>query len=536
MAVRISEIRLGIDQPISNLREEICRRLNVKQEDIKKIDIIRESIDARRKNKIDFVYIVDVELFANEAEIIINVEDPKINLIEHEGEEEDLPSGNIPLEYPPVVVGTGPCGLFCGLLLAKYGYRPIVLERGKKVEDRTKDVETFWQTGILNTGSNVQFGEGGAGTFSDGKLTTRIKDKRCRWILKKMVEAGAPGEIIYSAKPHVGTDRLKSLVKNIREEIRRLGGEVRFESQVTDIIIRDGKLRGVVINGEEILPCIAAVLAIGHSARDTFYMLYNRGINIIPKPFSVGVRVEHLQQWVNKVQYGKFAGHPRLGAADYQLVYNDKKAKRSVYSFCMCPGGLVVAAASEEGKLVTNGMSEYSRDRENANSALVVTVSPADFPSAHPLAGIEFQRMWEQKAYQAGGGNYIAPVQRAGDLLKAKKSSGIGDIKPSYRPGVKPTDLSLCLPSFIIKSIKNALLYFDSKLKGFAGEDVILTGVETRTSSPVRIVRNDCFESVTVEGLYPAGEGAGYAGGIMSAAVDGLKVAEAIIKKYKPPV
>jgi hypothetical protein len=534
MAIRINEVRLGIDQPISNLRKEISKRLGIKQDEIKQIEIIKESIDARRKSKLDFVYSVDVELFSNEAEVILNVQDDKAGIVEHPVEEESIDTGIVSLQHPPVVVGTGPCGLFCGLLLARYGYKPILLERGKKVEERVEDVKRFWETGILNLESNVQFGEGGAGTFSDGKLTTRIKDKRCRWVLRKMIENGAPGEIAYSAKPHIGTDRLRVMIKNIRQSIIDLGGQFRFENHVTDVIVKEGRLQGLAVNEWEVIPCSAAVLAIGHSARDTFQMLQERGIKIIPKPFSIGVRIEHLQRWVDEVQYGRFAGHPRLGAADYQLVYKDAKTGRTVYSFCMCPGGLVVAAASEKDRLVTNGMSEYSRDRENANSALVVSVYPGDFPAGHPLGGMEFQRIWEEKAYNLGGGGYTAPVQRVADFLKCRKSSHVGEVTPSYKPGYKPEDLHSCLPDYVTGGIKRAIAYFDSKMKGFAGDDVILTGIETRTSSPVRIVRTETQESETVEGIYPAGEGAGYAGGIVSAAVDGLKVAEAIIRKYRP--
>jgi len=534
VALRISQVRLGINQPISNLSRQIGRRLNIDREDIKRIDIVKESIDARRKNKIDMVYTVDVELFVNEAEIILGIKDDKVHLVEHKEEEETLEVGSMTLEYPPVVVGTGPSGLFCSLLLARYGYKPLVVERGKNIEERSADVRKFWKTGILNPHSNVQFGEGGAGTFSDGKLTTRIKDKRCRWVLRNMVDAGAPGEIMYSSKPHIGTDKLKLMVENISASIKKFGGQVKVKRQVTDIIVKDTKLAGIVINGEEFLPCSVVVLAIGHSARDTFYMLYNKGVRMIAKAFSIGVRIEHLQHWVDKVQYGKFAGHPRLGAADYQLVYKDSEYNRTAYSFCMCPGGLVVAAASEENGLVTNGMSEYSRDRENANSALVVSVSPSDFPTDYPLAGIEFQRAWEQKAYQLGGGGFTAPVQRVEDFLKSAGSNFIGTIEPSYKPGVMPSDLSRCLPPYVTGSLKRALVYFNGKLEGFADHDVILTGVETRTSSPLRIVRTSTMESETIEGIYPAGEGAGYAGGIMSSAVDGLKVAEAIIKKFKP--
>ncbi|MBA1336346.1 MAG: hypothetical protein HPY66_2781 [Firmicutes bacterium] len=534
MAIRINEMRLDIDQPISDLRKEVSKRLKIEHDRIKGIEIIKESVDARRKNKIDMIYSVDVELFCDEAEVILRVRDDKVNIAEHPEEEEDIETGGVPLEYPPVVIGTGPCGLFCGLLLAKYGYRPTLLERGRGVEKRSQDVKSFWDTGILDEQSNVQFGEGGAGTFSDGKLTTRIKDKRCRWILRRMVENGAPGEIVYSAKPHIGTDRLKIMIKNLRENIISLGGQVRFESQVTDIITEEGRLKGIVINGNEVIPCSTAVLAVGHSARDTFYMLEKKGLRIIPKPFSIGVRIEHLQEWVDRVQYGRFAGHPRLGAADYQLVYKDAGTGRTVYSFCMCPGGSVVSASSEGRRLVTNGMSEYLRDKNNANSALVVSVHPEDFPSNQPLGGVEFQRLWEQKAYNLGGGGYTAPVQRVEDFLNNRKSCGVGGVIPSYRPGYKPEDLKKCLPGYVVEGLKRGLIYFDSKLKGFAAEDAVLTGVETRTSSPVRIVRTETMESETVQGVYPAGEGAGYAGGIMSAAVDGLKVAEAIARKYRP--
>lgn len=534
MAIRINEMRLDINQPISDLRKEVCKRLKIEQDNIKGMEIIRESIDARRKNKIDMIYSVDVELYSGEAEAILSIRDEKINIAEHPEEDENIETGCVPLEYPPVIIGTGPCGLFCGLLLAKHGYRPILVERGKGVEERSQDVKRFWDTGILNEQSNVQFGEGGAGTFSDGKLTTRIKDKRCRWVLSHMVENGAPGEIMYSARPHIGTDRLKVMIRNIRENILSLGGQVKFESQATDIITEGGRLTGVIINGSEVIRCSAAVLAVGHSARDTFYMLGKRGLKIIPKPFSIGVRIEHLQEWVDRVQYGRFAGHPRLGAADYQLVYKDAGTGRTVYSFCMCPGGSVVSASSEGGRLVTNGMSEYLRDKDNANSALVVSVHPEDFPSNQPLGGVEFQRLWEQKAYDLGGGGYAAPVQRVEDFLNNRKSCGIGSVIPSYRPGCKPEDLGKCLPGYVTEGLKRGLEYFDGKLRGFAAGDAVLTGVETRTSSPVRIVRAETMESETMEGVYPVGEGAGYAGGIMSAAVDGLKVAEAIVRKYKP--
>jgi len=392
----------------------------------------------------------------------------------------------------------------------------------------------FWKGGVFNEESNVQFGEGGAGTFSDGKLTTRIKDNRCDFVLQRFVEAGAPEEILYLNKPHIGTDILKTVVKNLRSKIIELGGEVRFCAKVTDVITENNKAVGVVINEEESIFSNVILAALGHSARDTYKMIFERGVRIVPKPFSIGVRIEHPQSMIDEAQYGKHAGHTALGAADYILTYRSETTGRSAYSFCMCPGGTVVAAASEAGMIVTNGMSEFARDKQNANSALVVSVSPEDFGSTHPLAGVEYQRTWERKAFEAGGRNYNAPVQLVGDFLSGNASSKLGEINPSYMPGIKLTDMQLCLPDYVTITLKEALREFDRKIKGYARQDALMTGVETRTSAPIRILRKENMESENIDNFYPIGEGAGYAGGIISAAVDGIKAAEKIIEQFKP--
>lgn len=424
----------------------------------------------------------------------------------------------------PIIVGTGPSGLFAGLVLAKMGYRPILLERGKNVDERIIDADLFWREGKLNTESNVQFGEGGAGTFSDGKLTTLIKDPRSRIVLEEFVEAGAPREILYINKPHIGTDILRDVVKNIRKKIIVLGGEIRFNSKVTDLVIKNSQVTGVEINDEEIIHSDKVLLALGHSARDTFKMLYHNGVEIIQKGFSIGVRIEHPQRLIDENQYGEFANHKKLGAADYKLSGHFENG-RSAYTFCMCPGGMVIAAASEENMVVTNGMSLYARNMENANSALLVGVYPQDYGDEHPLAGVEFQRKWERLAFIAGGNNYKAPAQKVGDFLKDRASENIGEINPTYNPGVTMTDLRQCLPEFVIDTLKKAIVSFDKNISGFANPDAIITGVETRSSSPIRILRDESFQS-NIKGLYPVGEGAGYAGGIMSAAIDGIRVAE----------
>jgi uncharacterized FAD-dependent dehydrogenase len=428
----------------------------------------------------------------------------------------------------PVVIGMGPCGLFAGLLLAQMGFKPIILERGKAVRERTKDTFGLWRKRVLDPESNVQFGEGGAGTFSDGKLYSQIKDPKYygRKVLAEFVRAGAPDEILYLSKPHIGTFRLVSVVEKMRATIESLGGEVRFQSRVTGLTIDAGRLRGVTLADGEHLACDHVVLAVGHSARDTFDMLNAAGVALEPKPFSIGFRIEHPQNLIDQSRFGDFAKHPLLGSADYKLVHHSGNG-RSVYSFCMCPGGTVVAAASEPGRLVTNGMSQYSRAERNANAAIVVGITPADYPQG-TLAGMEFQRHWEERAFALGGSNYNAPAQLVGDFLAARASTSMGSVTPSYTPGVTPADLASALPDYAIEAIREALPAFDRKLKGYAMHDAVLTGVETRTSSPIAIKRGHDYQSVNLPGLFPAGEGAGYAGGIYSAAIDGIEVAQAV--------
>lgn len=444
-------------------------------------------------------------------------------------------TGEEPLKNRPVVVGSGPAGLFCALLLAEKGYNPIILERGKKVKERVKDIEKFWRDGILLPNSNIQFGEGGAGTFSDGKLNTLIKDrsKRGKKVLEEFVEAGAPFDITYVNKPHIGTDLLRNVLVNIRKKIISLGGTFRFEECVTDINIKDNAVYRIVTESD-IIETQVLVLAIGHSARDTYEML-NGKLKLVAKPFAIGARVEHPQKMINEAQYGKMAGNPNLGPADYKFVYKSKNG-RSVYTFCMCPGGVVTASSSEEGGVVTNGMSFHERDLENANSAVVVSINPEDFGGMeNPLAGIEFQRKWERKAFEAGGGNYKAPVQLFKDFKEKKVSQGFGEIYPTYRSGCTFANLWECLPDYVCDSLVEGITAYGKLLAGFDRPDMLLTGVETRTSSPLRIVRDEDMKC-NVDGIYPCGEGSGYAGGIMSASIDGLKVAEQIIKIYKPLV
>ncbi|HWW25508.1 MAG TPA: NAD(P)/FAD-dependent oxidoreductase, partial [Caulobacter sp.] len=438
----------------------------------------------------------------------------------------------------PVVIGAGPCGLFAGLILAQMGFRPIILDRGKAVRERTQDTWGLWRRSELNPESNVQFGEGGAGTFSDGKLYSQIKDPRHlgRKVLEEFVKAGAPEEILTEAHPHIGTFRLVTMVESLRETIEGLGGEYRWRHRVDDFDIEttaDGarRLKGLHLSTGDYLETEHAVLAVGHSARDTFQTLYDRGVHIEAKPFSIGVRIEHPQSWMDRARFGACAGHPDLGAADYSLAHHCSNG-RTVYSFCMCPGGTVVAATSEPNRVVTNGMSQYSRNERNANSGFVVGIDPErDYPG-DPLAGIEFQRQWESLAFTAGGGDYRAPAQKVGDFLAGKPSEALGEVQPSYRPGVTMTDLAQCLPAFAIEAMREALPVFGRQIAGYDHPDVLMTGVETRTSSPVRITRGKDFQSLNVAGLFPAGEGAGYAGGILSAAVDGIKVAEAVARAY----
>lgn len=529
--IRVSGIKLTLDQDEAELRKRLLAKLKIKETDLIEYTIFKRSVDARKRENIFFVYTLDA-VVTNEEKLLKKFAKDKDVSATPNLEYEYVKTGSIPLQNRPVIIGTGPAGLFAGLILAIMGYRPILLERGSDVDRRTESVKDFWQTGKLDTECNVQFGEGGAGTFSDGKLTTLIRDLRCRKVLEEMVAAGAPAEILYSHKPHVGTDVLREVVKNIRCRIISLGGEVCFRAKVTDLLVEQGKITGVVVNDQEKIATEVVLLAIGHSARDTFQTLHQKGVQISPKAFSIGVRIEHPQELIDQAQYKQFAKHEKLGPAEYKLSYHSPSG-RSAYTFCMCPGGLVVAAASEEGGVVTNGMSEHARNAQNANSALLVGVTPADFDSDHPLAGVEFQRRWERKAFELGGGNYQAPAQLVGDFLADRPTQASGKVQPSYRKAVTLAELKNCLPPYVVETLKEAIIDFDRKLQGFAQPDAILTGVETRSSSPIRIERNEQRES-NFSGLYPTGEGAGYAGGIVSAAVDGIRVAEAVATKYEP--
>lgn len=531
MTIRVNNITLNIKEDISVLKIKVLRKLKISEKEMIGFKILKESIDARKKDSIKFNYCIEVKC-ENEKKIISKLKDNDLKL-EEDSVDEAIIHGENKLGSRPVVVGFGPAGLFAALTLAKEGYKPVVFERGEDVDNRTKTVEAFWKDGKLNLESNVQFGEGGAGTFSDGKLTTRIKDKRCGFVLDELIKSGAPEEIAYIGKPHVGTDILKGVVKNIRNEIIKLGGEVRFDAKVTDILIEDNAIKAVTINDKETIYAETVILAIGHSARDTYKMLHKRGVRIIQKPFAIGARIEHPQELINKTQYKEFYNHPRLGAADYRLIEHTSNL-RTAYTFCMCPGGTVIASASNEGEVVTNGMSEHARDKVNANSAFLVNVLPSDFGNDNPLAGINFQEKYEKLAYELGGKNYNAPVQLVGDFLNDKVSTSIGNVDPSYKPGYNFVDLRECLPEFVTSTMKEALQKLDNKLNGFAMHDAILTGVETRSSAPIRIVRDeDTLESTNTKNLYPCGEGAGYAGGIVTAAVDGIKCAEKIIRKYR---
>jgi uncharacterized FAD-dependent dehydrogenase len=552
--IRLTELRLPLDHPESALRGAVLTRLGIDDGDLQAFTVFRRAADARRRAAIVLTYTIDC-VVSDEAGV----------LSAHRGDPHIRPApdtayrfiARAPADFfargrlRPIVVGFGPCGLFAALVLAQMGLRPIVLERGRRVRERTKDTWGLWRRGVLDPESNVQFGEGGAGTFSDGKLWSQISDPRhlTRKVLTEFVKAGAPDEILYVSKPHIGTFRLVSMVEKMRAEIEALGGEIRFESRVVDVTIEGGRIRGVTTVGrssadDTFVDADHVVFAPGHSARDTFAMLYERGVFMEAKPFSVGFRVEHPQGLIDRARYGTSAGHPLLGAADYRLVHHAKNG-RSVYSFCMCPGGTVVAATSEPGRVVTNGMSQYSRAERNANAGIVVGIEPADYAqpdsvdrrhggAVHPLDGIAFQRHWESRAYELGGGDYFAPGQLVGDFLKRQRSRDLGDVLPSYKPGVRLTDLAApgqpSLPDYVLDAIREAMPAFDRQIRGFARADAVFTGVETRTSSPLRITRGADLQSVNIKGLFPAGEGAGYAGGIMSAGVDGIEVAEAVAR------
>ena len=533
--LRLTDLALPLHHAPEDLPAAICRRLRIGPRELVKYVVARRANDARDKANIKLIYSIDV-----------NVKDERAVLARFRKDRSVQPTPNTAYKFlttsppagtkRPVVVGAGPCGLFVGLILAQMGFRPIILDRGKVVRERTKDTWDLWRRSVLHPESNVQFGEGGAGTFSDGKLYSRIKDPRHldRKVLTEFVKAGAPPEILTEAHPHIGTFRLVTMVESLRETIEGLGGEYRWQHKVDGLdIVTDGagdrRVQGVHLAGGDYIEADRVIMAIGHSARDTFAMLLAVGVHVEAKPFSIGVRIEHPQSWIDKARFGADAGNPILGAAEYHISHHCKNG-RTVYSFCMCPGGTVVAATSEEGRVATNGMSQYSRNERNANSGFVVAIDPArDYPG-DPLAGIAFQRHWESLAFVAGGSNYRAPAQRVGDFLKGRASTELGSIIPSYRPGVTPTDLAACLPEFAVEAMREAIPVFGRQIGGYDHPDVVMTGVETRTSSPVRFTRGEDYQSLNTAGLFPAGEGAGYAGGILSAAVDGIKVAEAVAR------
>ncbi len=552
--LRINELRLPLDHTAHALRAAVLSRLGLAEGELLELTVFKRAYDARKRSAIVLSYTVDCRLSGQGSA----TDDAVLQRLQGDAQVRPSPDtryrfiGHAPADFAllarrPVVVGFGPCGLFAALVLAQMGLRPLVLERGQPVRQRTQDTWGLWRRGVLNEASNVQFGEGGAGTFSDGKLWSQISDPRhlTRKVLTEFVKAGAPEEILFVAKPHIGTFRLVSMIEKMRAEIKALGGEIRFGAQMTDLHIDGGQVQGLSLAGGEHISTHHLVLALGHSARDSFVMLHERGVQREAKPFSIGFRIEHPQGLIDRARFGAFAGHPLLGAADYKLVHHAQNG-RSVYSFCMCPGGTVVAATSEAGRVVTNGMSQYSRNERNANAGLVVGISPQDYRQdgrqdgpVSPLDGMAFQRVWESRAYELGGGAYVAPGQRVGDFLKGQRSSAFGAVEPSYKPGVLPTDLSGragrgaeqgrgALPDYALQALREAIPAFGRQIAGFDLPDAVFTGVETRTSSPLRVPRGRDFQSLNVRGLYPAGEGAGYAGGIMSAGVDGIEVAEAL--------
>jgi len=542
--IRLTELKLPLDHAENALPALVAHTLGLDTSALHTVHIHKRSFDARKADLLK-VYIVDVTLADPNREAALLAQFAGDPHIQPSPDMAYRPVGQAPASLPlrPVVVGFGPCGIFAALVLAQMGFRPIVLERGKTVRERTKDTWGLWRKNVLNPESNVQFGEGGAGTFSDGKLYSQIKDPRHlgRKVMNEFVKAGAPADILFEAHPHIGTFKLVKVVENMREQIVALGGEIRFEQRVTDVMIEDGpegkQLRGLTVLDQATaqsyeMRADQVVMALGHSSRDTFSMLYERGVHIEAKPFSIGFRVEHPQGIIDRARWGRHAGHPSLGAAEYKLVHHASNG-RSVYSFCMCPGGTVVAATSEPGRVVTNGMSQYSRNERNANAGIVVGIDPRDYPGhdqGDALAGIALQRQLESHAFVLGGGTYEAPAQLVGDFVAGRPSTALGSIEPSYKPGVAIGDLSSALPAYAIEAMREAFPVFGKKIKGFDTHDAVLTGVETRTSSPIKISRGDDMQSINVRGLYPAGEGASYAGGILSAGVDGIKVAEALAR------
>lgn len=528
--IRINEIKAPLESTYEDILALAAKALRCPKRKIKTLSVVKKSLDSRKKDNLFFVYCVDVTVEGDEAELLAKSRNKKAASVEPFVYV--MPENKRKSELRPIVVGFGPGGMWAALTLARAGLRPIVLERGRDIDSRTADVNRFWTTKKLDETSNVQFGEGGAGTFSDGKLTTGIKDKLCRKVFLDFVEFGAPEDILWSWRPHIGTDKLSKVVKNMREEIKNLGGDVLFSCCLTDIIIANGVIHGVTYTtekGEKIdLETDSVILAVGHSAKDTIEMLYRKGIDIMQKPFSVGARIEHPREMIDRAQYGDFAGHPALGAADYKLS-DHSLHHRGAYTFCMCPGGTVVAAASENGGVVVNGMSNYARDGENSNSAVLVGVEPEDFGSDHPLAGFKLQREIEEKAFACGGGDFTAPAQLVGDFLQNVKSTQLGDVRPSCATGVKLGDIREVLPQKVTETMAAAIVKWGTQLKGFDRPDAVLTAPETRSSSPVRIMRDEFYQTLKIRGLYPCGEGAGYAGGIVSAAVDGIRCAHAVL-------
>lgn len=527
--IRINELKLPLSADESELKSLAAKALKINQNHITNLEICKKSVDCRKKDDIKFIFSVDVGLDFDEDKALTRINNPKISKTEKY--EYKLPEIKRRSTLRPVIVGFGPAGMFSAVTLAAAGLKPIIIERGETVDKRNESVKSFWNTRRLNVNSNVQFGEGGAGTFSDGKLTTGIKDKRCRRVFELFCENGAPQEIMYSSTPHIGTDKLAGVVKNIRESVKAMGGEFKFNTKLVDIIVYNGAIQGVTVEnengGREDIETDAVILATGHSARDTVEMLFNKGIQMMQKPFSVGARIEHKQEMINKTQYGKFADNPKLKAANYKLACHPQGG-RGAYTFCMCPGGTVVCASSEEGTVVVNGMSEYARNGENANSALLVGIDTELFPSDHILAGMYWQREIEQKAFALGGGDYTAPAQTVGDFMNNVKSAKLVSVKPSCPTGVSLCNLRDLLPQKVTDTMLEALPKMDRMLNGFAMSDAVLTAPETRSSSPVRILRDEFYQT-NVRGLYPCGEGAGYAGGIVSAGVDGIRCAESIL-------